>query len=334
MIPQDNLKVIDSGEGYTISEVSSTPRHLRYLEPGTLVTVFDGVDTALDFITEKMPEPKRGNSSVATGRDGFNAFATYDEAMTTFRSNPESITHFDPAEIRIKDESEAGSSVEYDVTGDFIDMGRYMEGIPESLGTMHNGNARNRRVNVIINLNQWAGIDHKAIAHRGERILRFIDALEGGGIRCQLVGIESSECDHVEVTIKKHDEPLTIADLAVITHPEFLRRAIFRIIEHSKTFSYNYGSARDFGRAVTPETIISDNNDEMNIFIDGNLTNIPNIDERFDQIEKLLVWEMSKPVPEVTAVKVGADGVYFEPNGVRSEEEIRREGQEAIYAQD
>ena len=332
MIPQDKIKVLDSGDGYTMGEVATTPSHLRYLKPGTIVTLFDGVDKALDFITTKMPEPGRGDSSVSTGRDGFNSFDTYDEAMGTFRDKPESVVKFDPSEIRIKDESESGSTVDYDVTGDFIDMGRFMEGIPESVGTMHSGNARNRRINIIINLNQWAGIDHHAITHRGERILRLIDALEGGGIRCQLVGIESSQCNHVEVQIKRHDEPLTISDLAVITHPEFLRRAIFRIIEHSKTFDHGYGHARTFGESVEPEHIESTNNDEMNIFIDGNLEHIGNIDQRFDQVEKLLIWEMSKPVPEVSSIKVGYPGVYFQPNGVRAEEEIRREGIEAINA--
>lgn len=333
MVPQDTLKNVKTGQGFVVGEIASTPRDLHYLKPGCIVTLFDGVDTALDWITKELPKTGRGDSSEATGRGEFNAFDTYEDAMTTFRSKPESVVKFDPSEVRIKDESEAGSQVEYDVTGDFIDMGRFMEGIPESVGTMHNGNARNRRVNITINLNQWAGIDHKAITHRGERILRLIDALEGGGIRCQLTGIESSECDHVEVKIKHHDEPLTISDLAVITHPEFLRRAIFRIIEHSKTFEWNYGSARTFGEAVKPEHIESDNNDEMNLFIDGNLTNIPIIDRRFDEVEKLLVWEMSKPVPEVSAIKVSQSGVYFQPNGLRPESEIRREGIEAINAE-
>lgn len=56
------------------------------------------------------------------------------------------------------------------------------------------------------------------------------------------------------------------------------------------------------------------------------------IDSHFDKLEKLLVWEMSKPVPEVDAVKVDAHGIYFEPNGARSEDEIRQEGLDAINA--
>lgn len=330
LVKTSDYTTTDSGTGYVIGEINGTHPTLDYLAKGCIVTLFDGLDTALDYITTKMPKPLRGDSSLSTDRDGFNAFANYDEAMSTFRNNPEKVTKFDGAELRIKDESESGSNVDYDVTGDYIDMGRYMEGVPESFGTMHNGNARNRRVNVMLSLNQYSSIDHTAISHRGERILRLVDALEGGGIRTMLTGVESTQTNHFEVIVKRHDEPLTISDLAVISHPEFLRRAIFRIIEHSKTFSYGYGQAMPFGRSATPEVLDSGNVNELDIFIDGNISDIKTIDKLFDQIEKLLVWEMSKPVPEVTSMKLDRNGIYFNPNGVRSDSEIQREGQDII----
>jgi hypothetical protein len=330
LLDRTTVKKVDEGGGYFIGEIITQHPHLTYLRAGTIVTLFDGLDTALDFVTKKMPQPKRGKSSVTTGRDGFNAFDSYEMALETFRHKPEKVSDFDPAELRIKDVSDVGSQVEYDVVGDYIDMGRYMEGVPENMGTMHNGNARNRRANILINLNQMYNIEHGVIKHRGERILRLIDALEAGGIRTMLTGAESSECNHTEVILKRHDEPLTIADLAVATHPEFLRRVIFRIIEHSKTFEYGYGSAVEFGYKLTPEVIESGNVNEMDIVIDGNFRSNQTIDESFDQLERLLVWEMSKPIPEVSSIRVDATGLRFNPNGARSESEIRREGLEVI----
>ena len=328
MIKSDEIKIVDSGSGYTIGEIKNRHPHLRYLQEGTIVTLFDGLDTALDFISKL--KPVHGSSSNNRDRGGFNAFATYDEAMETFRTTPEKVVQFDPSELRIKDNSEAGSQVDYDVTGDYIDMGRYMEGIPEVMGTMHSGNARNRRVNIIINLNQYAGIDHSVIRHRGERILRLVDALEAGGVRTMMTAIESSQCNHCEFVIKRHDEPLTISDLAVVTHPEFLRRAIFRIIENSKRFSHGYGSAYDFGHSLVPEVIEGDNNNELDILIDSNQRTIQDIDRSFDQVERLLVWEMSKPTPEVSSIKVDRNGIFFNPNGARSNSEIQQEGLEVI----
>lgn len=334
MIDQHELKIEQSGSKFTIGTIKGGHKDLSYLNNDAQVCLFDGLDTLLDYVTTNMVEPKRSGSSAQEGSGGFNAFATYDEAVNTFRKQPEKVVHFDPAELRIKDDSEAGNTVDYDVVGDYIDMGRFMEGIPEAWGSMHNGNARNRRVNIILAVGQTWDVRHEDITHRGERVLRLVDALEAGGVRTQIVGIASNECGHIEVTIKRHDEPLTLTDLAVISHPEFLRRVVFRINEYSKTWDYGYGSSIKFSRAIEdkPEMLASDSNDEMNIFVDSNIRGINNIDFVFDQLEKLLQWEMSKPVPEVDAVKVASHGIYFNPNGARDDDEVQREGQAAINA--
>lgn len=331
MLNEHEITVTDKGSGYTIGEVPSRHKQLDYLRAGALVCLFEGTDQLLDYVSEKMPTAKRGESSISQGRSGFHAFDSYEEAMTTFRSTPEKVVKFDPSELRIKDEQESGTQVEYDVTGDFIDMGRYMEGIPETMGTMHSGNARNRRVNIMVNLNQRSGMPHEDITHRGERILRLVDALEAGGVRAMITGIESNECGHTEIILKHHDEPLTISDLAVVTHPEFLRRTIFRINEYSNTWDSGYGSAVKFSELLTPELIeVGASNSELNIVVDSNLSGISSIDNTFDQLERLLVWEMGKPVTEVSAIKLNNHGIYFNANGNRDEAEIRREGAEVI----
>lgn len=333
MIPDDKVKVLSSGTGYLTGELTEGYKYLEYLRPGALICRFEGVDNMFDFMEKNMPNPQRDGHSSNTDRDTFNAFSTYEEAMDTFRNKPETVVKFDAAELRIKDDSEVGSRVEYEVTGDYIDMGRYMEGVPETMGQMHAGNARNRRVNIMIDLNQIWSVKPEEIIHRGERILRLVDALEAGGIRSQIIGYESNECGHTEIVLKRHDEPLTISDLAVVSHSEFLRRIIFRVNEHSKTWTGGYGMATQFGRAVDqyPEQLLdTDNINEMNIFVGANLYGISDIDRLFNKLERLLVWEMSKPVPEVIAVKLSSGGISFSPNGARSEEEIKREGMEVM----
>lgn len=330
MIDEDKLTVVDKGNNYTINELKAQHNQFTYLRSQALVCKFDGVDNALDFISENLKQPKREGSSADIGSGGFHTFETYEEALEIFRHKPESVVKYDPSELRIKDESESGSRVDYDVVGDYIDMGRYMEGVPESWGSMHSGHARNRRVNIIINLNQVHYIGEEDINHRSERILRLVDALEGGGVRTMMTCIDSNDCGHTEIILKRHEEPLTIADLAVVTHSEFKRRLIFRINEYSKTWSYGYGKAFVFGEAVRPENIRSDNNEEMTIYIDGSMSDREDIDERFDQLERLLIWEMSKPVPEVDAIKADRYGIYFSSNGYRPDSEVQREGKEAI----
>lgn len=329
----DEMKVVDSGHGFTIGEIEHRHKELPYLKPGALVCKFEGVDVMLNYVETKMSKARNSKASEDKAWGEFNAFDTYEEALRTFRSEPERVVKFDPSELRIKDDSESGTQVDYDVTGDYIDMGRYMEGIPESVGTMHNGNARNRRINLMVDIAQAHYMSHGDITHRGERILRLVDALEAGGVRTRLVGIESNQCGHTEIVLKQHEEPLTISDLAVVTHPEFLRRIIFRVNEHSKTWEGGYGSSVAFSEAAKPDQIEGDNVNEMNILIDGNISGIGSIDKRFDELERLLVWEMSKPIPEVSAIKLGRYGLYFNPNGARGDDEIRREGQEVINAE-
>lgn len=328
MIQPTDIKVVDSGSGYTVGEVKADHEYLNYLRPGALVCLFDGVDRALDFVAKNMPSPKQEGSSDNRGVDSFNAFDSYSEALDIFRKTPQSVVKYDQAELRVRDLSESGTQVDYDVVGDYIDMGRHMEGLPESWGSMRNGNARNRRVNLVLNLNQMSGMKEQHINHRGERVLRLVDALEAGGVRTQVTAIESNECGHTEIILKRHDEPLTITDLAVVTHSEFLRRIIFRINEHSKTWQYGYGSSIKFSECITPEIVEIENNNELNILVENNMTG--GIDRLFDGLERLLQWEMSKPVPEVSSIKIDNYGVWFNPNGSRDEEDIKREGQQAI----
>ena len=334
MIDTDQLTAVQVGGGYTVGEMAGTHPSLSYLKQGAIVTLFDGVDVALDYVTKHMPNAKRSGSSADTGRGSFQSFETYEEAVDTFRHKADTLVKFDPAEMAIKDESEAGNNVEYDVTGSYIDMGRYMEGIPESVGTMHSGNARNRRVTVMVNIGNARFVSNDDINHKSERIIRLVDALEAGGVRTELIAVESSQCNHTEIKIKGHDESLVISDLAAVTHSDWLRRIQFRIIEHSKTFQLGYGSSVVLSEVVSPEMIQSDNVEELVVFIDVNITGKTTIDKRFDEVERLLVWEMSKPVPEVTSILMDSSKVAFADNGSRDKEEIKREGREVLSATD
>lgn len=330
MIDFSTLKNKKQGEGFIVGELSAYHPTLQYLKPGTLVGQFDGVNAVLNFLEKYQAEPMRGKSSVSKGGDGgFYKFTTYKEAMDIFMNKPESIVKYDQAELQIKDVNEAGNNVEYDVTGDFIDMGRYLEGVPEVFGSMHMGNARNRRVTIIISLNQWAGMKEKDINHRSERILRLVDALENNGVRCEIRAISSTQCEHCEVIVKQYNESLVISDLAVAMHSEFLRRCMFRFKEYSTTFQSGYGSPIMFTDSITrePSLIETELNDEIAIYI-GNDMPGSIIDQRFEQAEAILEWEISKPVPEVGSIIIDKSRLSFHGNGSRDENELIREGKE------
>lgn len=325
IINTDSIIAKDIGDGYVVGEVKGLVRGLSYLDSGAIVCLFDGLNVALEYVKEKMPKAQRGKSSNRTDREEYNTFATYKQALDTFLYEPQKVVKFDETQLTIKDVDESGNQVDFDVTGDFIDMGRYLEGVPESFGTMHNGNARNRRATVYINLNQWAGLNESTINHRAERVLRMVDAMEASGVRCEIIGLLSNECAHIEIVMKQHSETLVITDLAVLCHSEFLRRIYLRIAEHSKTWTYNYGSALAFEHAVTPRLIESENNNDIVVYVGSNMER--DIDRLFDRAERLLVWEMSKATPEVSSININKSGVRYGSNGSRPQDDIVREAE-------
>lgn len=330
MITEQDIVVTSKQQGVVAGEMMASHPKLHHLKNNALVVLADGVDNFFDFLQSEMPSPEQEGASSGEGWGDFNAFKSYEEAIDTFQNKPETIVEFDPGELRITDDQEVGNQVDYDVVGDYIDMGRFMEGVPESWGSMHNGNARNRRANLWVDVSAAGFISHQDITRRGERILRLVDALEAGGVRTQLIAVESTKCSHTEIVLKSHHEPLTITDLAVVSHPEFLRRALFRVSEYSKTWDYGYGSSTSLQHAISrfPEVLHPESNDEVSIYIGNNMSY--SLTKNFDKLENLLQWELSKPVPEVDAIRITDNGIDFKPNGYRAEAEIKREGLEVI----
>lgn len=332
MLTRDNYTTTSEHPGVVVGEVNrNRVPGLGYLEKKELVVIAEGLDYLLDFVQKEMPEPQRDRSSSNHGSSGFNAFVSYEEAMHIFRDKPQSIVKYDENNLTINDHFETGNLVEYEVVGDYIDMGRYIEGVPETWGTMHGGKSRTRRANVLVDLSQAAYMEQATINKRSERIVRLVDSLETGGVRTQLTCVGSTQTCHVETTIKHYTESLVLSDLAVVNHSEFLRRILFRIIEHSKTYSSTYGRAGMFENAIgdAPDILDSDSNDEFTIFIAGGLS-ASSVNNLFDKLELLLEWELSKSVPEIKAISLTDRGIYFETTSARAEADIKREGNEIL----
>lgn len=281
--------------------VGKAAKKTRLLEKGERISIFNGVNTALDYVQEFLPDIGRGSSSNESGNSKFQTFNSFRQAMNAFRHNPTSLVKYDPGEMNPVDFHEQGNHVEYDVTGDFIDIGRVMEGVPENFGQLHNGNPRNRRVRLIVNIGHLHYVHVNDILHRSERIIRLVDMLENANIRTELIGVYSSDNSHTEITIKNFDESLIIEDVAVVTHPDFPRRIMFRISEHSDTHSYGYGSSTTLNNGV--EGFQSQFNDELTVYIEGNIEG-EDIDKKFNKLEKDLEEELSEPVPSKSLIRV------------------------------
>lgn len=281
----------------------------KLFSKGTLVIVADGVKSLLDHVTTHYPTAQRTGNSDKRGDGEFNSFPTYDKTIDVFKNNPSEIVKYDQAEIVPTQYEEGGNDVDYNVTGDFIDIGRFLEGVPESMGSMHNGKVRNRRVRILVETNQAWWMRESDIVKRSERVIRLVDALEAAKVRTELKAMGVNECGYVEVAIKKFDEPLTLEDVAVATHPDFARRVIFRINEWSDTWYGGYGSSVFLQQRLS--ALKSDLNDELTIFIEGNMDD--NISTLFDKLEKMVEEELSQPQPTTGLIKLSKNGVTAQP---------------------
>lgn len=264
------------------------------LHEGELVASFDGIRTALDFINENMHEPRNSGESQKGGHHGGNEFSTYKKAMDVFIKDPQMVVRYDPTELQPFEWEEQGNQLEYDVTGDFVDIGRVLEGVPENMGSLHNGNPRSRRVRLVVGTMQAHYMKPDEINHRSERIIRLIDALENARIRTEFITIDTNYCSHVEIIVKRFDEALTIEDVAVATHSDFFRRMGFRIMEYSDTWNGHYGISTVMQGNL--DTLKSQMNDELTVYI-GNNMRMSEIDPAFDKLETMVTEELSHPVP-------------------------------------
>lgn len=262
----------------------------NYLRNESLVINFNNLAEVFT-LTQKLGKPrKHHNSSQQKGYGSWVEFDTYEQAYNVLTKEPQRVVDFKANDIAINDYDESGNDVNYDVTGDFIDIGRYLDGVPETFGQMRQGNYRGVRVKIIQSGGGSCSQDIKIINARSRRISRLIDWLENQGIRVSLNVVYSNDNGHYDIKVKDYSEPLNIYNVGVASNGDFFRRMIFRLIEASKTNSSGYGSSIDFNEFMertVKRNINEDNLDSMLLFISNSgQYDVKEVDTLFDYMEK------------------------------------------------
>jgi hypothetical protein len=308
---------IELSDNYLVAPLKNATKN--YQKKNELVGKFNGLNALFEYQKKYQAKPKQAGSSDGNGGGGnFNHFKSFNQAVDTYLSNPGSIVEFSQKDDVIEGGESSGRELIHDVTGDFLDVGRYLEGEPECFGSLTNGNPRNKRVAIALNLTWWADVDKETINYRASRIIRLVDWLESQSIRTSIVGLSSGGCEHLEIMIKKFDEPLNINDLAVTAHSDFLRRVIFRFDEYSASWHSGYGNAHEFSDSYNPKDWEPEYNEEYSLFIDGGMqADRGKINKAFDVFEvefaKVLADEYSsKRVFKIIDGTRGDGGKGFE----------------------
>lgn len=181
------------------------------------------------------------NDSHDKKTEGFNYFDDWDKCIDCFLNNPLSLKEFTENEEKLTEHNSSGNSVEYDKTGDFLDVSKFLGGDMDCFGSMTDGNLQNRYMNLIITIGGNAGVSNGELRAYAEIIQEIVDFLENNKIRCKVEAFTTNECSTLQLTVKDYDEPLSLSDIFVITNPDFFRRLYFRVAERSPTIDYSYG---------------------------------------------------------------------------------------------
>lgn len=301
----DNVK---QGAGYLIGEIKDTHEVFNYIRQGTLVMSVNSVQTVFRVIKELNWKPEREKASDKRGNDDFNKFESLSQAIDVYTNNPRSIRTFKEEDLKLSAEETIGKDVMFDVTGDYVDIGRFLDGEPECFGVAYNGNPSNLHATIMFNVSTPWYVKEDLLNHRAARMLRLVDWMESQGVRCQIRAFESTECAHMDVKVKDFEDAIDMNALAVATHSDFLRRISFLVAEQSKTWSYGYGNATSFtNRMMQSYTAEPDNG--LTIFI----TELGSVDKEYvdthfdklrDKITALINGEEERDFSKVYSVNL------------------------------
>lgn len=258
--------------------------------------VAPSVAACLAHIKEHMPEPKREKASSrhSDKDDGFYTFKTYEDAWDAFAHKPYELAVFKEAVEMVKVMDAPGIEIDYDVVGDDLDMGRYLEGDPLCYSHMVMGNSRSVVATLYVSTSAPYWVQKDAFAAKVARICRLCDWLETNRVRTRIVGIEANQCGFFEVIVKDFADPMYLPNVAVVAHGDFLRRIIFRVNEYSKTWDYGYGTAINL--SSESHCKVKPVYGELTYLIDQP-TDVKKVEEAFDRAEN----ETAELIPQINA---------------------------------
>ena len=149
---------------------------------------------------------------------------------------------------------ESGYTVEYDVTGNWLDVGRYLSGEPECFGDMVTDYESRKYVKIVVNISASWTIPENEIRNRGAAIMALIDHLNKNGYDIDLIAAERGSFFsdgehglnfHIDCSTTEYSRDIVAF---WITAPEAERSLSFAIYEGiiGKNSLSGYGSPMDY----------------------------------------------------------------------------------------
>lgn len=197
-----------------------------------------------EFVAQSLVVPSNCRSSRRTNSPSFHGTANFEEAVAIARTGwPEgakrAVEIGASVSAAVRDVINANaSSYAYDVSGQFVDIGRYLTGEPECFGTTIEDldTIKKPVVKLVVNLSASGCVSAYTLVARGVAVVAAVDILEAAGRRVEVVAATAhhSDCTQLEIRIpvKAAGQPLDIDRLAFcLAHPSCYRRLIWSISE-------------------------------------------------------------------------------------------------------
>jgi hypothetical protein len=252
--------------------------------------VAPNIRSFVDYVSNHKP---KSGSSTYTHNDGWYGTRSLDQTIDLFRNKRHELLPKGFQQKYIKNVNANGTDVEYNVTGDYLDIGRYMSGEPEVFGTNINGDLTGKVVSVYINASVSARYDAEEIMLGAEKLAEVINALYVSGARVSTTFMSAEETQWIEVKLNDFGDPINPVDLVAVASPSFIRRLCFAVNNYFGVSTH--GSIVD---VLNGHRDILNKGEDLVVYITPN--GVPNfnrtgaVDKALSDIKEAIEWENTK----------------------------------------
>ena len=252
--------------------------------------VAPSISALVDYVSNH--KPKIGSSTYIHNQEWYGT-RSLDQAIDLFKYKRHLLLPKGFQQKYIKNINANGIDVEYNVTGDYLDIGRYMSGEPEVFGTNINGDLTGKVIRVYINASVSAVYGAQEIMTGAEKLAEIINALYVSGARVSTTFMSAEETQWIEVKLNDFGDPLSPVDLVAVASPSFIRRLCFAVNNYHDVSTH--GSIVD---VLNGHRDILNKGEDLVVYIAPNT--IPNfnrtgaVDKAISDIKEAIEWENTK----------------------------------------
>lgn len=287
LLPREWAKLKDAGKvtvGFLQEKLTKADK------PRRPVVYAPNINALVDYVATH--KPNRGSSTTA-GEKGWYGTNSLSEALILFKNNRQDLLPKGFKQHRVKSLHSLGTDVAFDVTGDFLDVGRYLSGEPEVFGTNINGDLTSKVIQVYINASVSSSWDAEEIMLGAEKLAEVINALYLSGAKVSTTFLSAEETQWVEVKLNDFGDPLDPVDLIAVASPAFIRRLCFAVNNYHDVSTH--GSIVD---VLNGHRDILNKGEDLVVYITPN--GVPNfnrtgaVDKALSDIKEAIEWENTK----------------------------------------